>query len=148
MLEWPTLDTDEFLLSLARGVREFLFTSSTTFRESRRTWDRVIGKTGHMDWTHSRLICYRILCVILSEWLLQPGGSMIKSKLLRRRDEVLLIYCYQFYYLIYEINVIKLARSTGFWRIKKIPYQATPTQLGPQKCKFWKNAFLGPNYWC
>ena len=23
---------------------------------------------------------------------------------------------------------------------KKIPYQAPPTQLGPQKCTFWKNA--------
>ena len=28
------------------------------------------------------------------------------------------------------------ARSAGFSRIKKIPYQAPPTQLGPQKCTF------------
>ena len=33
----------------------------------------------------------------------------------------------------------------GTTRIKKIPYQAPPTQLGPRKCTFWKNAFLGPN---
>ena len=36
----------------------------------------------------------------------------------------------------------------GFSRIKKIPYQAPLTQLGPQKCTFWKNAFLGPKYQC
>ena len=28
------------------------------------------------------------------------------------------------------------ARSAGFSRIKKIPYQAPPTQLGPRKCTF------------
>ena len=33
-------------------------------------------------------------------------------------------------------------------RIKKIPYQAPPTQLGPQKSTFWKRAFLGPKYQC
>ena len=33
------------------------------------------------------------------------------------------------------------ARSVGFWRIKKIPYQAQSIQLGPRKCTFWKNAF-------
>ena len=32
--------------------------------------------------------------------------------------------------------IIKPARSAGFSRIKKIPYQAPPTQLGPQKCTF------------
>ena len=45
-------------------------------------------------------------------------------------------------------NFIKPARSAGFSRIKKIPYQAPPTQLGPQKCTFWKIAFLGPKYQC
>ena len=40
------------------------------------------------------------------------------------------------------------ARSAGFSRIQKIPYQAPPTQLGPQKCTFWKNAFLGPKNQC
>ena len=34
------------------------------------------------------------------------------------------------------------ARSAGFSRIKKIPYQAPPTQLGP------RNAILGPKYQC
>ena len=43
---------------------------------------------------------------------------------------------------------IKPARSAGFSRIKKIPYQAPPTQLGPRKCTFWKKAFLGPKYQC
>ena len=33
-------------------------------------------------------------------------------------------------------NIIKPARSAGFSRIKKIPYQAPPTQLGPRKCTF------------
>ena len=33
-------------------------------------------------------------------------------------------------------------------RIKKIPYQAPPTQLGPRKCTFWKNALFGPKYQC
>ena len=37
--------------------------------------------------------------------------------------------------------LIKPARSPGFSRIKKIPYQNPPTQLGPQKCTFWKKAF-------
>ena len=31
---------------------------------------------------------------------------------------------------------IKPARSAGFSRSKKIPYQAPPTQLGPRKCTF------------
>ena len=31
---------------------------------------------------------------------------------------------------------IKPARSAGFSRIKKIPYQAPPNQLGPRKCTF------------
>ena len=44
--------------------------------------------------------------------------------------------------------IIKPARSAGFSQIKKIPSQAPPTQLGPQKCKFCKNAFLGPKYQC
>ena len=43
---------------------------------------------------------------------------------------------------------IKPARSAGFSRIKKIPYQAPPTQLGPRKCTFQKNAILGPKYQC
>ena len=30
-----------------------------------------------------------------------------------------------------------------FSRIKKIPYQAPPTQLGPRKCTFWENRFFG-----
>ena len=38
-------------------------------------------------------------------------------------------------------GLIKPARSVGFGRIKKIPYQAPPTQLGPQECTLWKNAF-------
>ena len=37
-------------------------------------------------------------------------------------------------------------RSSGFSRIKKIPYQAQSTQLGPQKCTIWENAFKGPKY--
>ena len=45
-----------------------------------------------------------------------------------------------------QSQVIKPARSAGFSRIKKIPYKAPPTQLGPRKCTFWKNAFLGPKY--
>ena len=43
-------------------------------------------------------------------------------------------------------SIIKPARSAGFSPIKKIPYQAPPTQLGPRKCTFWKNALLGPKY--
>ena len=34
------------------------------------------------------------------------------------------------------IYFIKPARSAGFSQIKKIPYQAPPTQLGPRKCTF------------
>ena len=45
-------------------------------------------------------------------------------------------------------DYINPALRAGFSRIKKIPYQAPPTQLGPQKCAFWKNAFLGPKYQC
>ena len=45
-------------------------------------------------------------------------------------------------------TIIKPARSAGFSRIKKIPYQAPPTQFGSQKCTFSKNAFLGPKYQC
>ena len=41
------------------------------------------------------------------------------------------------------LNIIKPA---GFSRIKKIPYQAPPIQLGPRKCTFWKKAFLGLEY--
>ena len=33
----------------------------------------------------------------------------------------------------------KVINLSVFSRIKKIPYQAPPTQLGPQNCKFWKN---------
>ena len=40
------------------------------------------------------------------------------------------------------------AERVGFSRIKKIPYQAPPTQLGPRKCTIWKNAFQGPKYLC
>ena len=47
-----------------------------------------------------------------------------------------------------EALFIKPARSKGFSPTKKIPYQAPPTQLGPQKCTFCKNAFLGPQYQC
>ena len=36
---------------------------------------------------------------------------------------------------------IKPAQSAGFSRIKKIPYQAPPTQLGPRKCTFWRKKF-------
>ena len=36
-----------------------------------------------------------------------------------------------------SLGIIEFTNS----RIKKIPYQAPPTQLGPQKCAFWKNAF-------
>ena len=43
---------------------------------------------------------------------------------------------------------IKPARSVGFSRIKKIPYQAPPTQLGRRKCTFSKKAVLRPNYQC
>ena len=45
------------------------------------------------------------------------------------------------------IFIIKPAQSAGagFSRIKKIPYQAPLTQLRPQKCTFWKNAFWDPN---
>ena len=46
------------------------------------------------------------------------------------------------------VYIIKPTRSAGFSQIKKIPYQAPLTQLGPQKCTFWKNAFLGPKYKC
>ena len=45
-----------------------------------------------------------------------------------------------------QLFFIKPARSAGFSRIKKIPYQAPPTQLGPRKCTLWQNAFLGPKY--
>merc|ERR1712127_575336 len=48
----------------------------------------------------------------------------------------------------YFFLVIKPARSAGFSLIKKIPYQALPTQLGPRKCTFSKKAFLGPKYQC
>ena len=48
----------------------------------------------------------------------------------------------------FVLVIIKPAQSVGFWRIKKKPYQAPPTQLGPQKCTFRKNAFLGPKYQC
>ena len=36
---------------------------------------------------------------------------------------------------------IQPVRSVGFRRCKKIPYQAPPIQLRPQKCTFWKNPF-------
>ena len=36
--------------------------------------------------------------------------------------------------------------KAGFSRIKKIPYQAPPTHLGPQKCTLKKNAILGHKY--
>ena len=49
---------------------------------------------------------------------------------------------------ISNLLFIKPARSAGFSRIKKIPYQAPLTQLGPRKCTFWKKAFLGPKYQC
>ena len=38
--------------------------------------------------------------------------------------------------MTFDILIMKPARSAGFSRIKKIPYQAPPTQLGPQKCTF------------
>ena len=40
------------------------------------------------------------------------------------------------YLITNKFNFIKPARSAGFSRIKKIPYQAPPTQLGPRKCTF------------
>ena len=45
---------------------------------------------------------------------------------------------------------LKSSLAWGFYqvRIKKIPYEAPQTQLGPRKCTFWINAFLGPKYWC
>ena len=50
---------------------------------------------------------------------------------------------------VFQIRLLmKPARSAGFSRIKKIPYQAPPTQLGPRKCTFWKNAFWEPQYQC
>ena len=36
----------------------------------------------------------------------------------------------------FVLVIIKPAQSVGFWRIKKKPYQAPPTQLGPRKCTF------------
>ena len=55
---------------------------------------------------------------------------------------------YQFDFpVIQKLYRIYQAR-TRFSQIKKIPYQAPLTQLGPQKCTFWKNAFLGPKYQC
>ena len=42
-----------------------------------------------------------------------------------------------------KIIIIKPAGSAGFSRIRKMPYQAPPTQLGPRKCTFWKNAYQG-----
>ena len=46
-------------------------------------------------------------------------------------------------YVCYQARV-----SAGLSQIKKIPYQAPPSQLGARKCTFWKNAFLGPKYQC
>ena len=43
-------------------------------------------------------------------------------------------------------NIAESVRAYNFSRIKKIPYQAPPTQLGPQKFTLWKNAFQGPKY--
>ena len=40
-------------------------------------------------------------------------------------------------------GIIKPARSAGFSRIKKIPYQAPPTQLRPRKCTFKKKRNFG-----
>ena len=37
--------------------------------------------------------------------------------------------------IIYQAHAAP-ARSVGFWQIKKIPYQASPTQLVPRKCTF------------
>ena len=36
----------------------------------------------------------------------------------------------------FQLFLVKPARSAGFSRIKKIRYQAPPTQLGPRKCTF------------
>ena len=46
--------------------------------------------------------------------------------------------------MLYQARV-KHGRPKGFSRKKKIPYQAPLTQLGPQKCTFWKNANISPN---
>ena len=49
---------------------------------------------------------------------------------------------------VVDCNFFVSLSSPRFSRIEKIPYQAPPNQLGPRKCTFWKNAFLGPKYQC
>ena len=44
------------------------------------------------------------------------------------------------------ISPYQACEERGFSQIKKIPYQAPPTQFGPRKCTFWKNIFFGPKY--
>ena len=56
------------------------------------------------------------------------------------KNSVIFSYDWTFFY--------QARAKQGFSRIKKIPYQAPPTQLGPRKCTFWKKAFLGPKYQC
>ena len=82
-----------------------------------------------------------------------PMNALWISQLVLIRSPGISCSCDSFYpistgwkHIVHCIYVMKPARSAGFSRIKKIPYQAPPTQLGPQKCTFGKNAFLGPKY--
>ena len=51
--------------------------------------------------------------------------------------------------ILHRARVCMARKSGDFIMVyKKIPYQAPLTQLGPRKCTFWKNAFLGPKYEC
>ena len=71
----------------------------------------------------------------------------LKITLLYSRHHTQNKFC-KIFKLLYSHLIIKPLRSAGFSQIKKIPYQAPPTQLEPQKCTFWKKAFLGTKYQC
>ena len=64
---------------------------------------------------------YFYFCFSIPFWVSELGTDFCKAKAWAKQG---------------DFTFIKPARSAGFSRIKKIPYQAPPTQLGPQKCTF------------
>ena len=97
-------------------------------------WNSSDSRNAHLISLH----CNNQMCHIVSHTCVISTESLYKSLGITR----------QMFDLMLKKVFIKPARSAGFSRIKKIPYQAPPTQLGPQKCTFWKHAFLGPKYQC
>ena len=70
-------------------------------------------------------------CYVFLEYDQINGGCFLRQTLpgnISHRKQTLPKY--------QQEKFIKPARSAGFSRIKKIPYQAPPTQLGPRKCTF------------